>query len=57
MNALGASEVFTIDPGGANETILAFSPEPPPAWDRAKAIIVIPRNVPFALPVCSKSTK
>ena len=49
MNALGANETYTIDPAGPNQTVLKFSPEPPPAWTRPNAILVVPRNAPLAL--------
>jgi uncharacterized protein (TIGR03437 family) len=49
MNLLGANANFTIDPAGANETALALNPEPPPAWARPNALLVVPRNAPLAL--------
>jgi len=49
MNLLGANGTFTIDPAGANQTVIPLNPEPPPAWTRPDAIVVVPRNAPFAL--------
>ena len=49
LNPLGAGASFTIDPGGANQAVLAINPEPPPAWTRPNAILVVPRNAPLAL--------
>jgi hypothetical protein len=49
MSLLGANGMFTIDPAGANQTVLALNPEPPPVWTRPNAILVIPRNAPLAL--------
>jgi len=49
MNPLGTGATFTIDPAGANQMVLAIAPEPPPAWTRPSAILVVPRNVPLAL--------
>jgi uncharacterized protein (TIGR03437 family) len=49
MSLLGANGTFTIDPAGANQTVLALNPEPPPVWTRPNAILVIPRNAPLAL--------
>jgi len=49
LNPLSAGASFTIDPGGANQMVLAINPEPPPAWTRPNAIIVVPRNAPLAL--------
>jgi uncharacterized protein (TIGR03437 family) len=49
MNLLGTNASFAIDPAGANQIALAIKPEPPPAWTRPNAIIVVPRNAPLAL--------
>ena len=49
MNPLGANASITIDPGGANQLQLPLSLEPPLAWSRPNAIIVVPRNAPLAL--------
>jgi uncharacterized protein (TIGR03437 family) len=43
----GAS--FTIDPGGANQKVIPINAEPPPAWSRPNAIIVVKRSTPLAL--------
>ena len=49
MNQLGANGNFTIDPGGANQTVVPMNPETPPAWTRPNGILVIRRNAPLAL--------
>ena len=49
MNPLGANASITIDPGGANQLQLPLSLEPPLAWSRPNAIVVVPRNAPLAL--------
>jgi hypothetical protein len=49
LNPLGANASFTVDSGGPNQTVLAISPEPAPAWARPNAILAVPRSTPFAL--------
>ncbi len=49
MNLLGANASYTIDPGGANQMVLAIGLEPPPGWVRPSAIMVIPRNAPLTI--------
>jgi len=49
LNPLSTGESYTIDPNGANQTVLAINPEPPPGWSRPNAILLIPRNTPLAL--------
>ncbi len=49
LNPLSTGASFTIDPGGANQKVLAINPEPPPSWSRPNAIIVVPRSSPLAL--------
>jgi uncharacterized protein (TIGR03437 family) len=49
LNLSGAGASFTINPGGANQMVLAINPEPPPVWTLPNAILVVPRNVPLAL--------
>ncbi len=49
LNPLAAGASFTIDPGGANQNVLAINPAPPPGWQRPNGIIVVPRNAPLAL--------
>ena len=49
LNLLSNGATFTIDPGGANQKVIPINPEPPPAWTRPNAIIVVPRNAPLAL--------
>ena len=49
MNLLGASGIFTIDPGGANQMAIPFTPELPPSWSRPNAIVRVPRNAPLSL--------
>ncbi len=49
LNPLGAGASFTIDPGGANQAVLAINPEPPPSWTQPNGILVVPRNAPLAL--------
>lgn len=49
MSLLSAGASFTIDPGGPNQAVFPINPEPPPAWARPNAIIVVPRSSPLAL--------
>jgi hypothetical protein len=49
MNLLGANGTFTIDAGGAGQTVISLNPEPPPGWTRPNTIIVVPRRAPLAL--------
>jgi uncharacterized protein (TIGR03437 family) len=49
LNTLSAGATFTIDPGGASQAVIPINPEPPPAWARPNAILVVPRSSPLAL--------
>jgi uncharacterized protein (TIGR03437 family) len=49
LNPLSAGASFTIDPAGANQMVFAINPEPPPAWTRPNAKLIVPRNAPLAL--------
>jgi uncharacterized protein (TIGR03437 family) len=49
LNPLSAGASFTIDPGGANQAVLAINPERPPSWTQPTGILVVPRNAPLAL--------
>jgi uncharacterized protein (TIGR03437 family) len=49
LNLLGANGNFTVDPAGVNQTVIPLTPEPPPAWTRPNALLVVPRNTPLAL--------
>ncbi len=49
MSLIGASGTFTIDPDGANQKVIPFASAAAPGWVRPNGILVIPRNVPFAL--------
>ncbi len=49
LNLLGAGGTFTVDPSGPNQTVIPLNPEPPPAWARPNAILVVPRSAPLAL--------
>jgi hypothetical protein len=46
---LSAGASFTIDPGGANQKVIPINAEPPPAWTRPNAIVVVKRSAPLAL--------
>ena len=48
LNPLGSGGSFTIDSAGAN-TVIPLNLEPPPAWSRPNAIVVVPRSAPLAL--------
>jgi uncharacterized protein (TIGR03437 family) len=49
MNLLGAKGSYTIDPAGPNKMVLTVNLEPPPAWERPNAVIIVPRNAPLTL--------
>jgi uncharacterized protein (TIGR03437 family) len=49
MNPLGANAALTIDPTGPNQMAIPLSIEPPLAWTRPNAIIVVARNAPLTL--------
>src|ERR1017187_6829819 len=49
MNLLGANGMYTIDPAGPHQTAIPLKAEPPPAWTRPNAILIVPRNAPLAL--------
>jgi len=49
MNPLGSNATFIIDPGGQNQMTIPLAIEPPLAWTRPNAIIVVPRNAPLTL--------
>ena len=49
LHPLSGGASFTIDPGGANQKVLAIKPEPPPTWTPPDGIIVVPRTAPLAL--------
>jgi uncharacterized protein (TIGR03437 family) len=53
LSALSGGASFTIDPGGANQKAIPIDAEPPPAWTRPNAIIVVQRHAPLVLTFAS----